>query len=164
MSNYLRLKRPGASYFFTVNLAHRGGALLTDHIAELRRCYARCVTDTPFRTDAIVVLPDHIHAIWTLPEGDADFSSRWRRIKAGFSRSLSISHPRSPSKHRKGERGLWQRRYWEHCLRDPEDFEAHLQYVLCNPVKHGLVSAARDWPYSSIHRDIAQARVPLPGL
>lgn len=164
MSEYRRLWRPGGRYFFTVNLARPGEDLLVRHVDLFRACYARCLADAPFRTDAIVVLPDHLHAIWSLPRGDADFASRWRRIKAGFSRGLGETRGRSDSKRRKGERGIWQRRYWEHCIRDADDMAAHLRYVLCNPVQHGYVSRATDWPYSSIHRDIAAGRLGPAGI
>jgi len=105
-----------------------------------------------FTIEAIVVLPDHLHTIWTLPQNDADFSTRWRLIKTAFSRSIETVESRSASRRAKGERGIWQRRYWEHTLRDENDFERHCNYIHFNPVKHGHVSAVRDWPYSSFQR------------
>jgi len=102
--------------------------------------------------DAIVILPDHLHAIWSLPEGDADFATRWRHVKAMFSRALPMRERISESRLRKGERGIWQRRYWEHTLRDERDFSRHLDYIHFNPVKHGLVTRVEDWPYSSFYR------------
>jgi putative transposase len=102
--------------------------------------------------DAIVILPDHLHAIWSLPEGDADFATRWRHVKAMFSRALPTRERISESRLRKGERRIWQRRYWEHTLRDERDFSRHVDYIHFNPVKHGLVTRVEDWPYSSFHR------------
>jgi putative transposase len=102
--------------------------------------------------DAIVVLPDHLHAIWTLPEGDADFAVRWRLIKSAFSRGMPHGERISVSRAAKNERGFWQRRYWEHTLRDERDLARHMDYIHFNPVKHGLVARVRDWPYSSFHR------------
>ena len=100
----------------------------------------------------MVVLPDHLHAVWTMPEGDADFATRWRLIKTNFSRHLSVSERISESRYAKGERGIWQRRYWEHTIRDESDFARHVDYIHINLVKHGLVTRVRDWPYSSFHR------------
>ncbi len=159
MSNYRRFRVEGATYFFTVNLAQRDGTLLTDHIDHLRIAYAQTRLEHPFRCDAIVVLPDHLHAVWTLPAGDADFSERWRKIKARFSRALGGDYMRSPSKVNKRENGLWQRRFWEHCIRDEADFRAHVAYCWSNPVKRGYVERAVDWPYSSVHRDVRLGRV-----
>jgi len=102
--------------------------------------------------EAIVVLPDHLHAIWTLPDGDADFALRWLLLKSTFSRSLPEGEQVSASRRGKGERGIWQRRYWEHTLRDQSDYAAHMDYVHFNPVRHAQVSRVRDWPYSSFHR------------
>jgi putative transposase len=99
-----------------------------------------------------VVLPDHLHAVWTLPEGDADFSLRWRLIKTVFSRGLPQGEEISKSRFGKGERGIWQRRYWEHTLRGEGDFERHVDYIHFNPVKHGHVGRVRDWPHSPFHR------------
>jgi putative transposase len=97
-------------------------------------------------------LPDHLHAIWTLPGGDADYMTRWRLIKTAFSRGLPPGEPVSDSRKAKGERGFWQRRYWEHTLRDERDYAAHFDYIHFNPVKHGHVKDPADWPYSSFHR------------
>jgi putative transposase len=98
------------------------------------------------------VLPDHLHAIWSLPEGDADFPLRWRLIKAAFSRGLPRSEAVSTSRSYKSERGIWQRRYWEHAIRDQSDFNRHVDYIHLNPVKHGHAARAKEWPYSSYHR------------
>ncbi len=153
MSNYRRLRVPGGCYFFTVNLARRGANdLLVRHIAALRAAVRGVRRVRPFRIDAFVVLPDHLHCVWTLPEGDDDFAVRWMLIKTGFSRRLAAGEPRSPSRIHRGERGIWQRRYWEHVIRDERDFAAHVDYVHINPVKHGLAAAPSDWPYSTVHR------------
>ena len=159
MTQYRRLRVPGATYFFTANLAARGGDLLVSHSDDLLSAYAATHREHPFRTDAIVVLPDHIHAVWTLPPGDANFSERWRKIKARFSRAIGRRQLRSWSKVRKRETGVWQRRIWEHAIRDEADFRAHVSYCWGNPVKHGLVARAVDWPHSSIHRDVRLGRV-----
>lgn len=177
MTAYRRLRVPGATYFFTVALEARGADLLVREIDMLRRAYRQTWRERPFSTDAMVVLPDHLHAIWTLPEGDSDFSTRWRLIKARFTRAvltgMGAEHPSygrmggvhpSPSKMRKGERGIWQRRFWEHCIRDADDYAAHMRYCWVNPVKHGLVNRAVDWPYSSIHRDARRGQVDLDVL
>ena len=111
--------------------------------------------------DAIVILPDHLHAIWTMPPGDADFATHWRLIKATFSRAIEPGERRSASRSAKGERGLWQRRYWEHTLRDDSDFERHCDYIHFNPVKHGHVRAASDWPYSSLYRFMRLGIYPI---
>jgi putative transposase len=106
------------------------------------------------------VLPDHLHALWRLPPGDADFPLRWSLIKVGFSRDLPIDPARTPSKIAKRERGLWQRRYWEHAVRDEADLGRHVDYIHFNPVKHGLVSRVCDWPHSSFARYVAQEILP----
>jgi putative transposase len=152
MTDYRRNFVAGGSFFFTVNLAERHRQLLTEHIDELRAAFRQTRERHPFTTDAIVVLPDHLHAVWTLPEGDRDFSTRWRLIKSTFSRNLGAGEPISASRAAKRERGIWQRRYWEHTIRDEDDFGRHIDYVHINPVKHGLVTRVRDWPHSSFHR------------
>jgi putative transposase len=126
-------------------------------------CAARfggCALARPFKIDAWVVLPDHMHCLWTLPEGDFDFLGRWRAIKIAFSKSLGIAEPRSPVMTRIGERGVWQRRYWEHTIRDDQDFATHFDYVHFNPVKHGLVEHPAEWPHSSFHRCAAAGLYP----
>ena len=154
MPNYRRLRRPGATIYFTVALAQRGAETLTREVETLRHAVRMTRADRPFDIDAWVVLPDHMHCIWTLPEGDADYSTRWGAIKARFTRAVGYNPTlRSASKFKKGEAGLWQRRFWEHHIRDEEDFENHLRYCWHNPVKHGYVDHPRHWPYSSYHRD-----------
>lgn len=152
MTGYRRNFIPGGSFFFTVNLADRRLRLLTEHVDELRAAFREVRQRHPFTIDAIVVLPDHLHAVWTLPEGDADFATRWRQIKSGFSRALPAVERISSSRAAKGERGIWQRRYWEHTIRDENDFMRHVDYVHINPLNHGLVTRVAGWPYSSFHR------------
>ncbi len=159
MTSYRRARTPGASYFFTVALADRRQSLLTDHVDALRRVFAATQTERPFRCDAMVILPDHLHAVWTLPEGDADFSTRWRLIKSRFTMQVGLTGQRSPSKQAKRERGIWQRRFWEHRIRGAGDFDRHVRYCWANPVKHGYVAHPADWPFSSIHRDIRAGTV-----
>ncbi|MFO1119598.1 MAG: transposase [Rhodospirillales bacterium] len=157
MSDYRRVRVPGGCYFFTVNLAERGdNGLLVRHWPVLRAVIAAVRAKRPFRIDAFVVLPDHLHGIWTLPEGDDDIAVRWMLIKTGFSRRLPPGEPRSASRRRRGERGIWQRRFWEHAIRDDHDFAAHVDYVHFNPVRHGYVAEPEAWPYSTflkmVHR------------
>ncbi|MES2490652.1 MAG: transposase [Pseudomonadota bacterium] len=152
MPQYIRAFCPGGTFFFTVTLLERRRRLLTDHIDVLRTAMTNVKRNKPFRVDAIVVLPDHMHCMWTLPPGDADFSSRWHAIKAQFSQSIPAVERLSDRRKRKGERGIWQRRFWEHQIRDERDFEKHVDYIHFNPVKHGHVQRVVDWPYSSFHR------------
>ncbi len=150
MVRYRRSFVPGGTYFFTVTLADRSSSLLVQHIDILRMAFRTARQERPFAIDAIVILPDHLHAIWTLPSGDSDFSARWKRIKAYFTHRL-VTAGAPVRRHRNGEYALWQRRFWEHTIRSESDFERHVDYVHFNPVKHKLVSRARDWPYSSFH-------------
>jgi REP-associated tyrosine transposase len=126
------------------------------HIDALRDAVRTVRDRRPFHIDAWVVLPEHMHAVWTLPIDDADYSGRWKAIKIAFSKMLPKTEFRSPVRAAKGERGVWQRRYWEHTIRDERDYAAHVDYVHINPVKHGLVACVRDWPHSSFHRCVAQ--------
>ena len=157
MVSYRRNCVPGATYFFTVTLCDRRSAALTDRIAVLGAALRRCRRRHPFSLTAIVVLPDHVHCIWTLPEGDANYSARWRLIKGFFTRATGLGDASTA----KGERGLWQRRFWEHTIRDELDLQPHIEYVHFNPVKHGYVKCVRDWPYSSFHRYVKRQWVPL---
>jgi putative transposase len=152
LTNYRRNFVPGGSFFFTVNLADRRSQLLTGNIELLRAAFHYARTRHPFTIEAIVILPDHLHAVWTLPEGDAEFSLRWRLVKSAFSRGLPHGEHSSASRISKGERGIWQRRYWEHTSRDERDLAHHFDYIQFNPVKHGHVNSVEDWPYSSFHR------------
>jgi len=160
MSIYRRNHIPGATYFFTLTLEDRASTLLTAHIELLRAAFRYTHERHPFTIDAIVVLPEHLHAIWTLPTGDMNYALRWRLIKAFFSRKLPRGESVSPSRSSRSERGIWQRRYWEHTIRDEEDFERHVDYIHFNPVKHGLVRSARDWEYSSFHRYVKKSLLP----
>ena len=161
MSRYRRAKVGGGVFFFTVTLADRSSDLLVRHVDHLRKVYASVQEWYPFETIAICILPDHLHAIWLLPTGDTDFPLRWRLIKTGFSRDLDSNPKRSSSKIAKREKGIWQRRYWEHAIRDETDLARHVDYIHFNPVKHGYASQVRDWPHSSFHRFVARG-VLLP--
>jgi putative transposase len=153
MSRYRRSLVPGATYFFTLALEHRGSNTLTAHVDLLRHSYRWVIARRPVRTIAISILPDHLHAVWELPPGDDDFATRWRLIKGMFSRGLP-SATLNTSQRRRGEKGIWQRRYWEHRIRDDDDLRRHVEYTYFNPVKHGLAGSVADWPCSSFHRDV----------
>jgi putative transposase len=163
MPDYRRNRIPGATYFFTVNLRDRSSDLLVAHIDALREAVRDTRRELPFRIDAWVVLPDHTHCLWTLPEGDSDFPERWRRIKGAFTRALPEA-TRSSTKLRKGERGVWQRGYWEHTIRDDRDYAAHMDYIHFNPMKHGLAESPAEWPYSSFRRRVAAGLYPAEWL
>ena len=155
MSDYRRARSPGGAYFFTHVTLHRRPILTQASALDALRSAIEAARKTkPFVIDAIVVLPDHLHCILVLPTGDADFAGRWKAIKARFSR-LMPQELESPTR-RDRERGFWQRRYWEHLIRDDEDWNRHRDYIHYNPVKHGLAAAAIDWPHSSFHRYVAQ--------
>lgn len=186
MSSYIRPKVTGASVFFTVALAHRGSDLLVREISALREAVRETRAERPFVVDAWVVLPDHLHAVWTLPAGDREYGIRWGAIKARFVRALREREaagcrpgfsPAStlPSdlpvvrsgrfaglkpglRHDKREAAVWQRRFWEHHIRDEADHAAHIRYCWWNPVKHQLVETPEAWPYSSVHRDRRDGR------
>lgn len=205
MSVYLRPDVTGATVFFTVALGSRGSSLLVDHVDLLRAAVRRTLADRPARIDAWVVLPDHLHAVWTVPAGDRDHGRRWGAIKARFTMGLRArldgvgtsdadrtvdrtvgrasarhpSHPRFPQdlpvvlsgryaglkpglRVEKREAAVWQRRFWEHHIRGPEDHAAHVRHCLLNPVKHGLVERPEDWLFSSVHRDIREGRWAAP--
>lgn len=161
MSRYRRNLAAGGTYFFTVALADRSGSLLTENIQRLRSVYRRVQLELPFETLAVCVLPEHLHAIWTLPPEDADYATRWNLIKGGFSRGLPPQPGRSDSKRRKREKGIWQRRFWEHTIRDDDDLQRHVDYIHHNPLKHGLVQRVADWPHSSFHRYVARGSLPV---
>ena len=159
MPRYVRAKFKGSVFFFTVVLAERPSNLLVDQIARLRQAYRTVQQRRPFETVAVCVLPDHIHALWALPDGDVDFSTRWNLIKSLFSRGLD-ARSRSASKASKREKGIWQRRYWEHAIRDDADLERHVDYIHFNPVKHGHVTRVADWPHSSFHHHVERGSLP----
>ncbi len=147
---YRRFYQAGAWYFFTVVMENRN-PLLIEHIERLRAAFRMCLSRYPFEIEAIVILPDHLHTIWKLPEGDADFSNRWMVIKHKFSTGLPDGNVNA-SKTKKREKGIWQRRYWEHWIRDENDLKRHVDYIHYNPVKHGLVTSPDNWEYSSFQR------------
>ncbi|HJR75124.1 MAG TPA: transposase [Luteimonas sp.] len=152
MPNYRRQRSPGGCYFFTVALQDRQSTLLIDRIADLRRAFSSVRSVRPFVIEAMIVLPEHLHSLWSLPEGDADYSARWSCIKSHFSRSIDVGEPCSASRRSRRERGIWQRRFWEHVIRDEEDLRLHVDYIHFNAVKHGHVTDAGDWPYSTLRR------------
>jgi putative transposase len=161
MPDYRRAWTCGGTYFFTVNLLRRGGNdLLTRNIDLLREAVRGIRRDHAFDIHGWVVLPDHVHCVIQLPEKDADFALRWRLIKGRFSRGLPPREWRSNVRKRRGERGIWQRRYWEHLIRNEADYRAHMDYVHVNPAKHGLVERVGDWPYSTFHRLVAEGVYP----
>jgi putative transposase len=150
MPNYRRADSSGATWFFTVNLLQRHrNDLLVRQIDLLRDCFARERERRPFTVRAWVVLPEHMHWIWTLPDGDADFATRWRRIKTMFALATPKTEGLSAVRQARGERGIWQRRYWEHQIRDEDDLRCHADYIHYNPVKHGWATRVADWPHSS---------------
>ena len=151
MVNYRRSKEKGGTYFFTVNLKNRKEMYLTSYIEQLRESFRLVQQNDPFNIVAIVILPDHLHTIWTLPENDANYSARWKAIKSKFTRLL-VKEGVSVKKNKKGEYNLWQRRFWEHQIRDDLDLKRHVDYIHYNPVKHGHVVQVMDWKYSSFHR------------
>ena len=162
MPNYRRAFVPGGTWFFTVNLLQRhNNDLLVREIERLRDYVRRVQQKYPFHIDAWVVLPEHIHCVLTLPPGDSDFSLRWRLIKSGFSRSLPKTERRSAVREAAGERGIWQRHFWEHLIRDDRDYQCHVDYVHVNPLKHGYVGRVQDWPYSTFHRHVESGLYPV---
>ena len=158
---YRRQRLPGGTYFFTLTLADRSSLLLIEHIASLRSAYASVCERHPFRTDAIVIviLPDHLHCLWTLPEGDTDYSMRWRLIKTRFTAALAAAGI-TAARRRQNERAIWQPRFWEHLIRDEEDLRHHIDYIHVNLIKHGLVAHIADWPHSSFHRYRKRGMLP----
>ena len=153
MPNYRRAKITGATWFFTVNLLERhNNNLLIKEVALLKASIKKVYRAHPFEIIAWVVLPDHMHCLWKLPEGDTDYATRWRLIKSHFSKAIAPKEYRSPVRVKNGERGIWQRHYWEHWIRDEQDFQRHFDYIHRNPLKHGLVTRVSDWPYSTFHK------------
>ncbi len=152
MPEYNRYYRQGGTYFFTA-VSYRRRCIFNNEraISLLWNCFKTTIKLYRFSVNAVVILPDHIHTIWTLPENDSDFSTRWKIIKSDFSRQYKkIDTGYLPkSLIRKGEVGIWQRRFWEHLIRDQEDFNKHCDYIHYNPVKHGLVKKPAEWKYSS---------------
>ena len=161
MPNYRRVWVPGGTYFFTVNLLERRHRLLVDRIDDLRSAFQAAHSARRFEVLAIVVLPDHLHCLWRLPQGDLDNANRWAQIKAGFSRRLPANECRSAQRVARRERGIWQRRYWEHLIRDENDLRRHVEYIHFNPVKHGHAVRPSEWPYSSFHRWVERGEYPV---
>ncbi|KGT76733.1 transposase [Bradyrhizobium japonicum] len=159
MVRYRRNFVPGGAYFFTATLDDRRSSALVDHVTQLRNAFHVTRAERPFTVEAIVILPDHLHVIMTLPEADSDFPGRWRRIKSLFTHRVAASGVPVVRNHR-GEFTLWQRRFWEHTIRGEADFERCAEYIHFNPVKHRLVASPADWPYSSLHRYIHAGILP----
>jgi putative transposase len=163
---YRRAEIRGGTYFFTVNTFRRQPILTAPRVRLcLHEAIIRARRTRPFRIDAWVLLPDHLHCIWTLPPEDGDFSSRWGFIKRFVSQpckdTMGVATERlSASRRRRKETGIWQRWFWEHAIRDPEDFNRHVDYIHWNPVKHGHVQRVGEWPYSTFHRYVAQGIYP----
>ena len=152
---YRRSRIKGATYFFTVNTYNRRRFLcISENVGLLRQAFRKTKQRHPFQIEAIVLLPDHMHCIWTLPAGDNNYSMRWRLIKNYFSRHCQDKYEGVGTKSRqiKRERAFWQRKFWEHTIRDDRDFIKHVEYIHYNPVKHGFVNAPKDWEHSSFHR------------
>jgi len=146
---FRRQYQAGGCYFFTVVTRDRRPILTCpENISRLRSVFLHVKSKRPFAIEAIVVLPDHLHTVWRLPEGDADCSTRWRMIKHDFS-VVSQGGVKSLSQQRKGEKGIWQRRFWEHVIRNETDWRRHIDYIHYNPVKHHYVNSPSAWPYSS---------------
>jgi putative transposase len=148
MVDYRRNFVPGGACFFTVTLADRRSTSLTERIDVLGAAFRQCRCSHPFATLAIAVMPDHLHCIWTLPDGDADYAIRWSHIKRAFTRRQYHEGP-MPAR---AKRGVWQARFREHTIRDDVDLQRHIDYIHFNPVKHGHAQRAVDWPHSSFHR------------
>jgi putative transposase len=160
MPNYIRAKFKGGYYFFTV-VTYRRTRLFKTQLARdcLRQAISRTRARHPFETIAFCLLPDHLHCVWKLPEGDADFSTRWSSIKGTFSREYlrANQQERVPlSRADKGEVCIWQKRFWEHQIRDERDLQRHIDYIHYNPVKHGLAKSADDWPWSTYHQFVKE--------
>jgi putative transposase len=165
MPTYLRLRTPGGTFFFTVVTFQRrrlfanpkNHEILSEIITEVQKDY-------PFTMDAWVFLPDHLHCLWTLPPEEADYSKRWGLIKARFTKAIAKEQGRSAlltgSRIRHGESTIWQRRFWEHQIRDERDLHVHLDYIHYNPVKHGLVDSPGKWPYSSFREFVSRNLYP----
>ena len=152
MPDYRRAWHPGGTWFFTVNALQRGdNDLLVRHIGLLREVIRDVRHRHRFAIHGWVVLPEHMHCVLELPPSDTDFATRWRLIKAGFSKGLPATERRSAVRRARGERGIWQRRYWEHLIRNEQDYRAHLDYLHLNPVRHGHVRRVADWPHSTFH-------------
>jgi len=168
MSEYRRANIKGGTYFFTVNTHKRQKILLHEDVRNaLREGIQKTRIAFPFQIMAWVLLPDHLHCIWTLPEGDSDYSKRWSLIKRHVSQRCALlltnSVQVSDSRNKRNESCFWQRRYWEHQIRDEDDLAKHIDYIHWNPLKHGLVAQVSDWPYSTFHRYVAEGHIQIIG-
>ncbi len=166
MPNYRRNYVPGGTYFFTLVVFQRRHLFVNDSTRKLLREAITIIRkDRPFTIEAMVLLPDHLHCVWTLPPGDAAYSTRWRRIKEDFTRSFlktgGVEGFVSPSRRKHGERAVWQRRFWEHTCRDEDDLQRCIDYIHWNPVKHGIVARVKDFPWSSFHRYVTEGFYPI---
>ena len=159
---YRRPFTPGGSFFFTVVTEGRCPILAQDAVAVLREALRAVRARRPFVIDAMVVLPDHLHCIWTLPPGDADFATRWRLVKTWFTKHCdpALHGVANAARRSKEAQAIWQHRYWEHQLKDEQDFMRHVEYIHFNPVKHGLAATPLAWPYSSLNRYVAAGLYP----
>ena len=160
MVNYRRNFIKGGYYFFTVNLKNRQSTLLIDAVNQLRTSFSYVHSKKPFEIIAIVILPEHLHCIWQLPENDKEYPARWKSIKSHFTRQLKKTGIQI-NKNKHNEHNLWQRRYWEHTIRDENDLTRHIDYIHYNPVKHGWVKSVSDWKYSSFHKYVKKGVLPL---
>lgn len=152
MTNYRRLFVPGGTYYFNACLMDQTSTLLVDQVDLLRHAVSLCQKQRPFRINAAVVLPAQVQMIWTLPEGDADFSARWRMIKSTFSRHAPMPEVRSPSMVKRGEKGIWQRRFREHLIKDQDDYALHDHLIATAPLRAGLVRDGASWPLCSAYK------------
>jgi putative transposase len=161
MTNYRRIFVPGATWFFTVNLEGRhNNHLLVENIDLLRAAFRYVKQRKFFQVEAVVIMPDHLHCIWTLLPEETDFSIRWNMLKGYFSHAMPRDEKISTSRRKRRERGVWQRRFWAHLITDQADFNNHVDYIHWNPVKHGVVERVVDWPHSSFHRYVAEGYYP----
>ena len=159
--HYRRSKEAGVCYFFTLVTYQRQPLLVEKNINRLRLAFKREMQKRPFTIDAIVILPDHLHTLWVLPENDNDFSTRWSNIKRFFSIGCEQSSSKiSNSRQKKREKYIWQRRFWEHTIRDQQDWQKHMDYIHYNPVKHGYVNSPADWQYSSFRKCVDKGWYP----
>lgn len=160
MSEYIRRRSPGGTFFFTIRLADRTSDLLVREISALRQAMRATKHHHAFHIDAIVILPSVIHTILTLPEGDSDYPNRVGMLKSKFSRGQPMPAHRTLNQIKRGEKGIWQRRYWEHQIRDAADFARHRDLIYQSPVHAGLCATPQDWPHSSLHRDLIKGDIP----
>lgn len=165
MPRYVRARNPGGKFFFTVVTLGRRNILATkENIRSFTKAMNQVQRQYPFTLEALVMLPDHLHALWTLPEGDSNYAKRWGLIKALFSKEvkgkLSQNEVINPSRIKRRETNVWQRRFWEHAIRNDDDFQKHFDYIHYNPVKHGLVDRVIEWPYSTFHLYVKQGYYP----